>query len=223
MSRLNCEEAQELTAELALGTISGDDRARILTHLAGCPSCRRLVDELASAADALLLLTPEHEPPAGFESEVLARMRSPRVRPRARILAAAAMVALTAVAGIGGTLWATSEERRLGEHYLHALDEADGDYFGVKRLVDPGGAKVGNVFVYTGETDWAFAVFDEDVEPGGYQVDVRMRDAGVVALGTFELTGARRTWGRDVAVDLKEADALRFHTPSGAVLVARLR
>jgi hypothetical protein len=111
----------------------------------------------------------------------------------------------------------------LGEHYRHALEEANGEYFGVKRLVTPGGTKVGNMFVYTGHTDWAFVVFDDSVERGTYRADVKMKDAGIVPLGRFGLLGEERTWGRDVDVDLAEADALRFHTPSGDILVARLR
>jgi hypothetical protein len=89
MSSLSCEEAKDLTADLALGTISGDDRARILGHISGCPACRQLVDDLSGSADALLLLAPEHEPPAGFESEVLARISAPVTRRRLRLLAAA--------------------------------------------------------------------------------------------------------------------------------------
>ena len=223
MASLSCEEARDLTADLALGTISGDDRARILGHIGGCAACRQLVDELSGSADALLLLAPEHEPPAGFESEVLARMRTPVGGRRVRLLGVAAALLIGIAGSAAFTLWSTAEDRELGEHYRHALEEANGEYFGVRRLVAPSGTKIGNLFLYTGHTDWAFVVFDENAERGSYRVDVKMKTAGVVDLGRFELSGDERTWGRDVDVDLSAAEALRFHSPSGDVLVAAFR
>ncbi len=67
-----CGESESWASELALGLLSGPDRASALSHLAGCPSCREQVDDLARVADRLLLLAPDDEPPAGFESRVLA-------------------------------------------------------------------------------------------------------------------------------------------------------
>src|SRR5688572_21658103 len=99
MHRLNCSEAQDIAAELALGTISGDDRARILAHISTCAECRRLVDDMAGAADSLFLLAPEHEPPAGFESKVLGSMLAPSRRNRLRLLSAAAAIAVACVVG----------------------------------------------------------------------------------------------------------------------------
>ncbi len=67
-----CGESEAWGAEMALGLLSGPERATGLSHLAACPSCREQVDDLARVADRLLLLAPEAEPPAGFESRVLA-------------------------------------------------------------------------------------------------------------------------------------------------------
>lgn len=71
-----CGECESWGAELALGLLTGPERATGLSHLAACPSCREQVDELARVADRLLLLAPEAEPPAGFESRVLAAVGS---------------------------------------------------------------------------------------------------------------------------------------------------
>nr|MDQ3641745.1 hypothetical protein [Actinomycetota bacterium] len=79
--RLTCAQLEDVAAELALGTVAGAERAAALDHLAGCASCRNLVDQLARAADSLLLLAPEAEPPPGFESRVLSRI-APVARPR---------------------------------------------------------------------------------------------------------------------------------------------
>ena len=74
MNTLTCAEFAALAPELALDLLSGDERAAALAHLAGCRSCQTNLDELARTADALLLLAPCGEPPAGFESRVLARL-----------------------------------------------------------------------------------------------------------------------------------------------------
>ncbi|MEA2932255.1 MAG: hypothetical protein QOI56_1040 [Actinomycetota bacterium] len=67
-----CTESDSWGAELALGLLSGPERAAALSHLAACPACREQVDGLARIADRLLQLAPDAEPPAGFESRVLA-------------------------------------------------------------------------------------------------------------------------------------------------------
>ncbi len=108
-----CGEIEGWGAELALGLLSGPERATGLSHLAGCPSCREQVDELARVADRLLLLAPEAEPPAGFESRVLAAVGSAAERveataggrpthrrtPGRRVGLVAALVVAAALAG----------------------------------------------------------------------------------------------------------------------------
>jgi hypothetical protein len=220
MSKLSCEEARELAPELALGVIAGDERARVLGHIASCASCRRFVEDLAEVADSILLLAPEHEPAAGFESNVLARMRGP-VRPRGRLLAAAAALLLAAGAAAGSVWWATADDRSVASHYRHALAEADGKYFGVHAVMAPDGTKLGNVFVYTGDTDWLFVVFDEGIPTGAYAVKADMENTSPVNLRHFELTGDERTWGRNLDIDLREVSALRFRAPDDRVLIAR--
>ncbi len=108
---MTCAELEGLAAELALGTVSGAERAGALDHLAGCVACRELVADLAQAADRLLLLAPAAEPPPGFESKVLARMgvavpsrHSHRPR-RRRVLAGVAAAALVAAMSAVGATW----------------------------------------------------------------------------------------------------------------------
>ena len=74
MEDMSCDEFAEVAAELALGVLTGRERARALAHLDGCESCREQVRELSMAGDELLALLPPAEPPAGFESRVLERL-----------------------------------------------------------------------------------------------------------------------------------------------------
>src|SRR4051812_3239300 len=81
---MGCEQTREIAAELALGIADGEDRAQALRHLTECADCRRAVEELSSVTDELLTLAPAQQPPAGFESRVLARLAPPPPRPRPR-------------------------------------------------------------------------------------------------------------------------------------------
>ena len=74
MDDMSCDQFAEVAAELALGVLTGRERAAALAHLDGCESCREQVRELTMAQDELLALLPSQEPPAGFESRVLERI-----------------------------------------------------------------------------------------------------------------------------------------------------
>lgn len=110
--------AEDQTAELALGLLSGPQRAAAILHVEHCPNCRMLTAELAGVIDDLLVGGPAIEPPAGFESAVLARIEAataaaarpvapfdpprPRQAHRRRLLlAAAALLLVAAAASVG--------------------------------------------------------------------------------------------------------------------------
>ena len=80
-SSTDCAPTREALPELALGIADGEQRALALVHIAHCPECRRALEELASLADELVALTPQREPPPGFENRVLDRLDSPERDP----------------------------------------------------------------------------------------------------------------------------------------------
>lgn len=137
-AEMRCEDVSELAPELALDIAAGEERDIALRHLEDCAECRRLVGELSTVGDELLLLAPSHEPPLGFESRVLEaldvpRERTPRqIRPvrRRRMMALAAAALLLAVGlGAGSVFLASGDERRLAESYLGVLSEGQGSFF----------------------------------------------------------------------------------------------
>jgi hypothetical protein len=71
-----CDWFQSVAAEFALGSLTGAERSFAIAHLEVCESCLALVKSLSVAADALLLVAPELDPPAGFEVRLLEVMRS---------------------------------------------------------------------------------------------------------------------------------------------------
>ena len=74
IDRVDCAQLADMAAELALGVLTGRERAAALAHLDGCPACSEYVRELTVTGEELLGLLPPHEPPAGFESRVLERL-----------------------------------------------------------------------------------------------------------------------------------------------------
>lgn len=215
-----CERAEALTPEIALGITSGEERARVLAHVARCPGCKRLVAELGETADGLLLLAPEAEPPSGFESRALMRLQVKRERrPWWHPAIAAVVAALTA----GGVVVATRDDRRLAAEYGRVLQEADGTYFGAYSLRDPGDSEAGDVFAYNGSRPWIFVSFERDVPAGHYRAELLTYEGERIELGSFELEPDDLEWGTGIDIDLREVKGVRFVSQrSGASYAATL-
>jgi len=71
---MDCGEFSDVAAELALGVLTGRERADALAHLERCDACRETVRQLAMTGEELVGLLPAVEPPAGFETRVLTRI-----------------------------------------------------------------------------------------------------------------------------------------------------
>jgi hypothetical protein len=229
--RPSCTELREPLAELALGIASGEQRARVLDHVAGCPDCRRLLDELTRLGDELLQLGPEHEPPAGFELRVLEGVAPPRRRDplgrlglRGRRAALAATIAAALAAGAGaaaGVLVATHDERQLGGQLQAVLSRANGSYIAVTELRGPGGRERGLVFHYGGDPSWIFATVDPALPPGRYVATLVTRAGATSELGTFDLGGGDSSFGATTRLNLLGVTQLRLrHEQGGPVYVA---
>ncbi|NEE04468.1 anti-sigma factor family protein [Phytoactinopolyspora halotolerans] len=247
--RMSCATVADTLAEVATGAASGPDRARVLSHLAGCEKCRRELDELTRVADEVLLVAPEHEPPAGFESAVLARIAEQADRPeddqapasasaptqvphplpaerrglrrafRPLALAAAAVVIAL---GSAGVVWqATSDERDIAASYRDTLEIANGQYFAAAPLLDPAGNQVGHVFLYQGEPAWVFAVLGQAAQPGVYDVVVATDDARHAA-GTCDAENGDCGAGATVDADIRDIRYVQLVAEDGPTFTASL-
>ena len=223
--RLSCEEARALAPELSLGSATGDERARVLHHLASCPDCRRLVSELSAVADELLLLAPAHEPPAGFESRVLARLderktRSGRLR---RFVGIAAVALVAAGAAGGGVFWALSADREIASSYREVLGVANGEYFSAAVLHDVHGARRGLLVGYQGDTSWVFLTMDRPLDPGTYRAELITEEGDSVVLDdSVDLSSPQPSWGTALPGDLHGTVGFRLRDREGhRVLEAR--
>jgi predicted anti-sigma-YlaC factor YlaD len=189
MSTSICASVRERAPDLALGALTGPERADVVAHLDGCPSCQVLVGEYASVADALLDLVPGADPATELAPPVLAAMQPVRHRRRRRrvaALVAAATLALTAGTGLTVALVARDQSGGGSTATTSALRSAP--------MVGAGDVTVGRV-VSTGDRPLKLAVsVDYWVPDGQYHVAARNRAGEAAPVGTLEVTDGRGTW-----------------------------
>lgn len=209
---MTCAELEALAAELALGTISGAERAGALDHLAGCAACRQLVEELAGVADRMLLLAPVAEPPPGFESKVLARMgvaapvRELRPPRRRRLVVGIAAVALVAAMSTAGATWLARDSERPVE--VRTALAADNEGRWTCRAV-----------VYGAKPTWLVVSLDRmDGSNNSYSVEaLRAGSSSPVPVGSLTLEQGHGTLARTVDVPAGDLQSVRVLDSGGRV------
>jgi hypothetical protein len=183
---IGCEEIRLVAPEAALELLDGAARAEVLTHVADCTPCRAELAELSSTADALLVVAPAVDPPAGFEGRVLARIGAERTvdvrRLRRWLVPVTAAAALVLGVIVGGA--AVSDPG--GETELVAAP-----------LVAPGGQPAGRVVL--GDDEMTCML---DRAPAGVVYRVRVHTAaGIADAGTFTSRGPGWAWTTPLPVD----------------------
>ena len=228
MSELNsmsCAEFYDSAAELALGVLTGRERAEALAHLDHCEACREHVRQLTMTGEQMLGLLPTAEPPAGFETRVMDRLgltvpapqplRHRRRRrpawghgfsPR-RVLAAAAVVVGLLAAALGGwglhALTAPTASATLTSATLVAARDHD---------------QVGQVFVFNGQPRWMY--MSVDLEAGNDTVICQLvgADGHITTVGSFRLADGYGSWGSPAWTDDGSPVGARLVTANGTVL-----
>jgi hypothetical protein len=218
---LECAEARELFPELAAGVAAGDERARALGHLSGCPACRREFAGTAEVVDELLWLVPEHDPPAGFESSVLTRLTPAaprRRRPHPRLLWAASIVA-AAVLAAGAVWWQTADDRELASDYRHTLTVAHGHGLSAAPLL-AGDGETGTVFAYDGSPSWIYVTFRSAPLQGRYDVSLLTTDGRRLALRPFTARPGGTAWGSTIQVPIRQIQKIEFIRSNVPIMTA---
>ena len=215
----SCKETRELLPELALGILGGEERARALDHLTSCTDCSSELAALSRAADGLLTLAPQHEPPAGFEDRVLARLRRERPQHRARrfmtFTAAAALIAIVA----GGLVWVgTAHDRKLGSYYQRILAIQHGTELAAAQLNTTEDLPGGEAFTYQGKPSWLFVVVRAPVGDGVYDIVGTVHGAAV-HLGAMRISHGRGDWGGTTSTEMKSVDEIRVVTRTGQLVL----
>ena len=215
MSEPRCDDVRALAPELALGLLSGSERAEALAHIDGCSGCRAVLEDLARVADSLLLLAPEMEPPPGFESHVLERLVPRGTRRRRWPLVVGAAAVLTAALGVGALVGAAARQPdRLEREYIAALRELNGRALIAGRLETPEGRRAGQIVLYRGDISWVFAAIDDPGVTGDFQVRLQPRNGATVTIPGLDVHDGRGSvgeridgeFGRFRSIEVTDAD-----------------
>ncbi|MFF2807030.1 hypothetical protein ACFVT2_07550 [Streptomyces sp. NPDC058000] len=235
---LTCERLRETGAELALGVLSGRERAEAAAHLDRCADCREYVEQLALVGDGLLGLLPGSEPPAGFEARVARRLNQAQAARdgrenargfgarhagfrrgvRLRVASAAAVLALGF--GFGGWALGTAIESVVAGPAHTAQGEARVLYAHLTGAGTGQREPAGDVYVHPGSEGWVFMSVDLADAGNPYTGKVtcllERSDGTTVRLGTFDLHDGDGYWG--APVHPATLSGIRLTSPDGHVL-----
>ncbi len=187
MTERRCPDDAFLLA-LALGELTGRERADALAHVAECAACRAHVQDLVATSEQVLLAAPEAEPPVGFETAVLGGITDtvPARRRRWPVLAAAALVVVLVAAAVGFGAAITRGGSELAE----------------AAMTTPAGRTVGRAWRYDADPTWVLVsvprwqVWEEaGAAPRAYRLEATLDDGSHVDLGALEFAKRAGAWG----------------------------
>ncbi len=211
---VNCEAISEGLLEFALGTISGRDRARVVEHLDSCPRCLTELESLAAVTDAMLWLAPEVEPPLGFETRLVERLRAdnavPLRRRRHRVvwLAAAALLLVVAGFGVGAAMHVgTGPEQYATSRPAMARLTSDGKV-------------LGQVFVSTGQPSWIYMTVDDGNRSGVAWCRVTLKSGRAETVGRFTLTRGYGAWVAQIQTPGDQVRTAQLVDANGTVIAS---
>jgi hypothetical protein len=216
MSGHGCEQYENELSELALGVLTGRERARVLAHVESCPRCAEELEQLSHAADAVVLVAPEAEPPMGFEVRLFDRMGVTDTRRRRRVrpprwavgaLSAAAAVAALAVGlsvGLSSSPPPTSNAARANGVVTANLVEH--------------GSVVGRVATHGGANPWMSMMLIDSSAQGTVECVVVTSDGVSHDVGTFTASKGYGAWAAPLHVDPQDIRSAKVVAPSGTVI-----
>lgn len=212
MSVLGCGEVRELAPELALGIVSGTQRADALQHASECGPCRVLVGELAEAADALPLLAAEAEPPPGFEQRVVSALKAPRRRTRRRVaVGLAAAAAAAAIVSIVGVRIVESTQEDTTRSVAAASEVRSAEMIGAN------GLHAGNAFVTNGKPATVVVNVNYGVPTGAYGIEFR-GGSTTKRIGDIQIRDGQGYWAAVTRLPTTEGGSVVLVDGNGAVV-----
>jgi hypothetical protein len=242
---MTCTALADVAAELALGVLTGRERAMAVAHLDECDACREDVRHLMAAGEQLLELLPPAEPPAGFETRVLERLglpvpatqdASPPPVPRRGISLRRRKSAPAAPpARPGGTRRVGRMRRTLAAVAVGFAVIAAGlggwrigagpstssaaGQLTTASLLSATHQQVGNIFVYSGTPSWLYMSVD-DLNSGQQAVTCQVlgTDGRVTTIGSFQLTDGYGAWGSPDPGNVGHLSGARLVSANGTVL-----
>ena len=212
-----CRALGDDLASLALGALTGLDRARVLAHLETCPHCTAEVEELSGAADALTALIPEAPPPPGFADRTmdLIRAEGPVSRPPvsrrmvSRRVAAIAAVLILVALGVG-----------LGVVVASPGTKAPTAAVRTTSLHSTVGTKGTVLLVSKGGYGWLVVDLRDSPASGVVTCSISLADGTREDLGAFALTDGRGSWSVPLPVPASSVRAVSVVDGAGAMVAS---
>lgn len=242
LNEMGCAGFADARAELALGVLTGRERAEALAHLSHCAACQESVRQLMMKGEQLVQLLPAKEPPPGFDTRVLERL---------------SVAALSAGPGRAGRTSPTGERRRLGgeagesgegkprgprgpRRVLAAaavalvaavsalggwgLDAAtsspDSSSLSSAALLSASHQKVGKIFFYGGSQQWLSMSVNLHSGTGAVTCQLVSPDGHVMTLGSFRLDAGYGAWASPGPVSSAQFASVRLVRADGTVLAS---
>lgn len=235
LNKMGCDEFADSAAELALGALTGRDRAKAIAHLDQCDACRENVRKLTMTGEELLGLLPTREPAPGFETRVMERLglvspsprrgpvsRTGRVRFRGsktgsradparagrtcRMLTVVAVLLAVVVPGLAG--WSLR---------VATLAPARSPLSSAA-LLTASRQTAGEIFFYDGTSRWIYMSVSMGPEKGTVTCQLETRDGHFTTVGSFWLTDGYASWGRADPVNIGPLAGARLISTDGTVL-----
>ena len=225
MSETDCAVFQDAAAELALGILTGPDRAAALKHMERCASCQAEVASLAAAADRLLDLVPARGAPDGFESRMAAAFRQSvpgQAARRRRGKAARCRLAgwrrrryrlAAAAAAAAGALG-------FGLHQIGAPQQPAYSGADMAALRTPAGARAGEVAVTDTPQPLLVMMVSPGAAPGWYRCYLRTSGGRQAFAGAFHVGRDGGVWVSRLPVHSRDLTGARLVGPDGTEIAS---
>jgi anti-sigma-K factor RskA len=244
LNEMNCREFSDVAAELALGVLTGRERAAAIAHLDQCDACRENVRQLTMTGEGLLELLPSREPPAGFESRVmeriglaapapapepraswLGRLLHPGRRPGAQAAPAPRQPRTSRQAGwirrplaAAAVVVAVIAGGLAGWGLSAGTATPASTSLASATLQSVSHQTVGKVFLYQGSPRWLYMSVDMSSGNGTVLCQVVSQDGQVTTVGSFQLADGHGYWGSPATGASGRLTGARLVTTNGTVL-----
>jgi hypothetical protein len=247
LNEMSCAGFGDVAAELALGVLTGRERAEALAHLDHCEACREHVRQLTMTGEGLLGLLPSREPPAGFETRVMERLglAVPQPRTAGRIGPVSRLVGRLRGRPERGSgeretvrpsgLWLASGPRRLvaAAALALALVASGLGGWGLHGATSPATASsplssasllsarhqaVGQIFYYDGNPSWIYMSVSMGAGSGRVICQLESMDGHFTTVGSFRLKDGQASWSSTATMSQDEPAGARLLAADGTVL-----
>jgi Putative zinc-finger len=215
---MGCEQYGNDLAELALGVLTGRERARVLSHVESCPRCAEELETLSRTADSVLQTAPEMEPPLGFEVRLFERMgvteappRRRRLRPSRWVPAVVGIAAAALVLGVGLSLSSPSSPPTV-------TAQTKGSHDVVTAALVSNDTTVGHVVTVGGAKPWMSMMLDDAKVQGTVRCVVVTEDGKTHTVGTFVARDGYGAWTAPLHVNPATVRTAEVVSPSGTVV-----